>query len=240
MVVDLIVEMQNVSFIYPDGTVGVKNVTLNVLEKDKIALIGPSGSGKTTLIFLMAALIKPTSGNLKVFGIDVNNNKNFSKNIEKIRRKIGVVFQNPDDFLFNPTVRDELLYVPLQLNWKDDLVKSRFERVVKDFGVENILDKPPFRLSMGEKKKIAIASVMIYEPEFLLLDEPTANVDGKIRRFVLDLLKRDKTIVVATHDVELVKKFAEKVIVLEKGEVVSIGGLELVEDLELLERIGII
>ncbi|MCS7121819.1 MAG: energy-coupling factor ABC transporter ATP-binding protein [Archaeoglobaceae archaeon] len=238
--VDLIVEMQNVSFIYPDGTVGVKNVTLNVLEKDKIALIGPSGSGKTTLIFLMAALIKPTSGNLKVFGIDVNNNKNFSKNIEKIRRKIGVVFQNPDDFLFNPTVRDELLYVPLQLNWKDDLVKSRFERVVKDFGVENILDKPPFRLSMGEKKKIAIASVMIYEPEFLLLDEPTANVDGKIRRFVLDLLKRDKTIVVATHDVELVKKFAEKVIVLEKGEVVSIGGLELVEDLELLERIGII
>jgi cobalt/nickel transport system ATP-binding protein len=231
------IEAENVSYRYPDGSVGVRDVNLEVYSGDRIGLIGANGSGKSTLILLLSGLIKPTEGRVKIFGKEPDK-----KNVEEIRRRIGVVFQNPDDFLFNPTVRDELLYVPRQLEWSDEELERVLKAYAKMFRIEHITDKPPFRLSGGEKKKVEIASVLIYNPEVLLLDEPTAYVDGKTRRQIMETLKSfDGTIIVATHELDVAKKLIDTVVLLNLDhKIEAVGGKELLHDIELLERVGVL
>ncbi len=231
------IEVANASYVYPDGSVGVRDASLSIERGERVALLGANGSGKSTLLLLMAGLLKPSSGEVKIFGM-----KPEKENIEEIRRRVGVVFQNPDEFLFNPTVRDELLYVPRQLELGEDELEEKLSRMAGMFGIEDLLDKPPFRLSGGEKKKVEIASVLIYEPEVLLLDEPTANVDGRTRRFLLKILEEyDGTIIVATHELDIARRLAGKVVLMNLDHSVeAVGGKELLEDLELLERVGVI
>ena len=130
-----VIEAENVSYNYPDGSTGVRDVTLEIFEGERIGLVGANGSGKSTLILLLAGLLKPTKGNLRIFGKEVDK-----KNVEDIRRRIGVVFQNPDDFLFNPTVRDELLYVPRQLEWGEEELEEALRYHAEIFRIEHILD----------------------------------------------------------------------------------------------------
>ena len=232
-----VIEAENVSYDYPDGSVGVRDVTLEILEGERIGLIGANGSGKSTLILLLAGLLKPTKGNLRIFGKEVDK-----KNVEEIRRRIGVVFQNPDDFLFNPTVRDELLYVPRQLEWSDEEMEKAVKYYAEIFRIEHALDKPPFRLSGGEKKKVEIASVLVYRPEVLLLDEPTAYVDGKTRRLILKILDDfEGTLIIATHELDVAEKLADKFILLNLDHrIEAVGGKEILKNEELLERAGVI
>lgn len=232
-----VIEAENVSYDYPDGSVGVRDVTLEILEGERIGLIGANGSGKSTLILLLAGLLKPTKGNLRIFGREVDK-----KNIEEIRRKMGVVFQNPDDFLFNPTVRDELLYVPRQFEWSEEEMEKAVKHYAEIFRIEHTLDKPPFRLSGGEKKKVEIASVLVYRPEVLLLDEPTAYVDGKTRRLILKILDDfEGTLIIATHELDVAEKLADKFILLNLDHrIEAVGGKEILKNEELLERAGVI
>ncbi|WP_456329045.1 energy-coupling factor ABC transporter ATP-binding protein [Archaeoglobus sp.] len=232
-----VIEAENISYDYPDGSVGVRDVTLEILEGERIGLIGANGSGKSTLILLLAGLLKPTKGNLRIFGREVDK-----KNVEEIRRRIGVVFQNPDDFLFNPTVRDELLYVPRQLEWSDEEMEKAVKYYAEIFRIEHALDKPPFRLSGGEKKKVEIASVLVYRPEVLLLDEPTAYVDGKTRRLILKILDDfEGTLIIATHELDVAEKLADKFILLNLDHrIEAVGGKEILKNEELLERAGVI
>ncbi len=232
-----VIEAENISYDYPDGSVGVRDVTLEILEGERIGLIGANGSGKSTLILLLAGLLKPTKGNLRIFGKEVDK-----KNVEEIRRRIGVVFQNPDDFLFNPTVRDELLYVPRQLEWSDEEMEKAVKYYAEIFRIEHALDKPPFRLSGGEKKKVEIASVLVYRPEVLLLDEPTAYVDGKTRRLILKILDDfEGTLIIATHELDVAEKLADKFILLNLDHrIEAVGGKEILKNEELLERAGVI
>ncbi len=232
-----VIEARDVSYVYPDGSIGVEDVTLNVESGERIVLLGANGSGKSTLIFLLAGLLQPSKGEVKIFGM-----KPEKRNLEEIRRRIGVVFQNPDDFLFNPTVRDELAYVPRQLGWSEAEILKSIEEYSELFGIQNLLNKPPFRLSGGEKKKVEIASVLIYEPEVLLLDEPTANVDGKTRRLIIEMLQRyEGTLIIATHEVDLAKRLAERVVVLNLNHRVEVNGeKDILEDVELLERVGVL
>ncbi|MET1125111.1 MAG: ABC transporter ATP-binding protein [Archaeoglobaceae archaeon] len=229
---DTLIELENVTYIYPDGSVGVEDVTLSVAEGERVALIGANGSGKSTLILLMAALLKPTRGKVRVFGNRLS--------VEQLRRKIGVVFQNPDDFLFNPTVKDELEYVPRQLGWSEREIAEKVERIAKLFAIENVLEKPPFRLSGGEKKKVELASVLIYEPEVLLLDEPTANVDGRTRRLLVKILSDyDGTVVIATHELDVAERLADRFVILNSRRIFAVGGREVL-DKKTLEEAGII
>ncbi len=232
-----IIEAENVSYKYPDGSVGVRDINLEVYRGDRIGLVGANGSGKSTIILLLSGLIKPTEGRVKIFGKEPDK-----KNVEEIRKRIGVVFQNPDDFLFNPTVRDELLYVPRQLEWSDDELERALKTYSRMFRIEHIIDKPPFRLSGGEKKKVEIASVLVYNPEVLMLDEPTAYVDGKTRRQIIETLSSfDGTIIVATHELDVAKKLVDRVVLLNLDhKIEAVGGKELLHDIELLESVGVL
>jgi cobalt/nickel transport system ATP-binding protein len=231
------IEVKNVTYYYPDGSLGVKNVSLKIGKGDRVALVGANGSGKSTLILLMAGLIKPTVGEVRIFGKNIDE-----WDFKLLRRNIGVLFQNPDDFLFNPTVRDELLYTPSQLGIPKDEAMRMLKDYAKAFGLEQILNKPPFRLSGGEKKKVALACVVMLKPKILLLDEPTANVDGKTRRKIIEIVNGfDGTIVVATHELDIIPNVADRVIVMGMNKtVMAEGGLELLEDKDLLEKVCIL
>jgi len=232
-----VVEAENVSYRYPDGSIGVREISLAISRGDRIGLVGANGSGKSTLILLLAGLLKPTEGRIKIFGKEPDKN-----NIEEIRRRLGVVFQNPDDFLFNPTVRDELLYVPRQLEWSEEEMERIVREYAKTFRIEGIMDKPPFRLSGGEKKKVEIASVLIYQPEILLLDEPTAYVDGKARRQIMNILKNfDGTVVIATHELDVAEKLVDRVVLINLDHrIEAVGGREILNNVELLEKAGVL
>ncbi|MEM0503282.1 MAG: ABC transporter ATP-binding protein [Archaeoglobaceae archaeon] len=229
---DFAVVARNVSYRYPDGSLGVENVDLAIAKGERVAIVGENGSGKSTLIFLLSGLLKPSKGEVKVLGFS-------NKEIEEIRRRVGVIFQNPDDFLFNPTVRDELLYVPRQLKMSE----KEMERIIRDFseifGLKDVLHKPPFRLSGGEKKKVEIASVLAYKPEIIFLDEPTANVDAKTRKVIKEIIRGyEGTVIVATHEVD-VAKLCERVLVMKKGRILADSSFSSI-DKRILEEAGVI
>ncbi len=232
-----VLEAVDVSYSYPDGTVALRDVSVSIEEGERVAILGANGSGKSTLLFVLAGLLKPTKGEVRIFGMKPDKN-----NIEEIRRRVGIVFQNPDDFLFNPTVRDELEYVPRQLDWDEEAIRKAVSELSELFDISDLLKKPPFRLSGGEKKKVEIASVLVFKPRVLMLDEPTSNVDGKTRRTIIKLLREyDGTLVLATHEMDVVRALSDRVIALNLDHRVEIdGGLELLDDAELMERTGIL
>uniref|UniRef100_A0A7C3RLD8 ABC transporter ATP-binding protein n=1 Tax=Archaeoglobus fulgidus TaxID=2234 RepID=A0A7C3RLD8_ARCFL len=213
----------------------LRDVSIEIYRNDRVGIIGPNGSGKSTLIFLLSGLLRPTKGEVRIFGMLPDK-----KNVESIRRRIGVVFQNPDDFLFNPTVKDELLYVPKQLEMDEEQMLRLLSEYAKKFDLEEILQKPPFRLSGGEKKKVEIASVLVYSPEVIFLDEPTANVDGKTKRIVAEMMRNySGTVVIASHEMELIWELCSRVVLMSKGRIVEETTVESLSE-EKLEEIGVI
>lgn len=235
MVHSPLISARNVSYAYPDGSMALRDVSIEIYRNDRVGIIGPNGSGKSTLIFLLSGLLRPTKGEVRIFGMLPDK-----KNVESIRRRIGVVFQNPDDFLFNPTVKDELLYVPKQLEMDEEQMLRLLSEYAKKFDLEEILQKPPFRLSGGEKKKVEIASVLVYSPEVIFLDEPTANVDGKTKRIVAEMMRNySGTVVIASHEMELIWELCSRVVLMSKGKIVEETTVESLSE-EKLEEIGVI
>lgn len=232
-----IIEAKNIEYAYPDKTVGIKNFSLNIEESERVVLLGSNGCGKSTLLKIFAGLIKPTSGNIKIFEKDI-----IKDNYLYFRKNIGFLFQNPDDFLFNPTVEDELLYTPMQLGLSNKEAKALISENASYFGIKKLYEKPPFRLSGGEKKRVALACVLQLKPKLLILDEPTSNIDGKTRKRILEFLDQYKgTMIVSTHEIDFVRKISNKVVLLSpKKEVLKVGGIELLEDAKYLEVAEII
>lgn len=231
------IELENVTYYYPDGSLGVKDVTIRIRRGERVALIGCNGCGKSTLLLLMAGLIKPKFGIVKIFGKDI---KDWDKG--ELRKTVGILFQNPDDFLFNPTVKEELLYTPAQLDIPFEEALSMVKRYAKMFNLEDILNKPPFRLSGGEKKKVALACVMMLNPQILLLDEPTTNIDGKTRKKILKFIEEfEGTLVLATHELDIATRIVDRVIILSMNKtILADGDVSLLKDKDLLERASII
>jgi len=231
------IEAENISYVYPDGTTGFRDVSLKIEEGERVAIIGANGSGKSTLLMVLSGLLKPKTGRVRIYGIEPDK-----KNVESIRRMVGVVFQDPDDFLFNPTVRDELTYVPLQLDWSAEEVERAVREYSEIFNLHEILHKPPFRLSGGEKKKVEIASVLIARPKILFLDEPTANVDGKARRKIMELLNDfSGTLVLTSHELDVARKLCRKVVLMGMDrKIVAEGDTSLLDDEALLEDAGVL
>ncbi|KYC44386.1 MAG: Trehalose/maltose import ATP-binding protein MalK [Candidatus Methanofastidiosum methylothiophilum] len=232
-----IIEAKNIEYVYPDKTKGIKKFSLDIKEYERVVLLGSNGCGKSTLLKIFAGLIKPTSGYIKIFEKDINRD-----NYLFLRKNIGFLFQNPDDFLFNPTVEDELIYTPMQLGLSNKEAKSLISENAKYFGVKKLYEKPPFRLSGGEKKRVALACVLQLKPKLLILDEPTSNIDGKTRKKILQFLDEYKgTMIISTHEIDFVRKISNKVVLLSpKKELLKIGGIELLEDTKYLEAAEII
>ncbi|WP_456478080.1 energy-coupling factor ABC transporter ATP-binding protein [Geoglobus ahangari] len=236
MVGDALISGKDISYTYPDGTLGFSTLSLEISRGEKVALLGPNGCGKSTLMLVLSGLLKPTTGTVLIDGQRVEDV------IDTIRRRVGFVFQDPDIFLFNPTVEDELKYALLQLGYSQREIEERVSRYAREFGLESVLKKPPFRLSGGEKKRVEIASVLIYEPEILFLDEPTANVDGKTRRKVIEILREyEGTMVLSTHEMDIAEKLADRVVVMSlEKKIVYDGGKEVLEDRSFLEEVGVL
>jgi cobalt/nickel transport system ATP-binding protein len=215
------IKVENVSYAYPNGFIALKKVELEITRGEKLAILGPNGAGKSTLLMLLNGLYKPCEGKVTVFGTSTND-----ENIEKVRRDVGLVFQDPDDQLFSPTLWEDVSYGPRNMRLSEDEVKKRSNEALRAVGLEGYEEKPPHHLSAGEKKKATIATVLAMRPKILALDEPTANLDPKSRHELIHLLHelhdtQQATLVIATHDVNLIPEIAERVCILNGGRVTS-------------------
>ena len=234
-----IVSVENVKFSYPAGVSALKGVSLEIKQGEKVAILGPNGSGKSTLILLIAGLLTPSKGQIKVFGQSTS-----SKDFSKLRSRIGIVFQDPDDQLFTPSVKEDIEYGPKNLGLPTEVISKRCDHILEDIGISELKDRPPHRLSFGEKKKVSLATALILRPELLILDEPTANLDLLSRRGLIDMLNElnaeGTTIVISTHDVEALPELADRVIVVSHGSLLGGGEMhKVLQDVALLESAGL-
>jgi cobalt/nickel transport system ATP-binding protein len=224
----------------------LQGLSLRVRAGERITLLGANGSGKSTLLRLMDGLRFACKGTLRFRGDALTEsameNDAFAL---QFRRRVGLVFQNPDIQLFNPTVFDEVAFGPLQLGWPREEILERVHATLEWIGAEHLKDRPPYRLSGGEKKRVALASVIVLNPDVLLLDEPTAALDPRSQSQVIELLESwnngQKTIVTATHQLEILGEISDRAVVLEHGAIVADASpSEVLANTELLESANLI
>ena len=234
-----VVSINDVKFNYPAGVTALKGITLEVTQGERVALLGPNGSGKSTLILLIAGLLTPNLGEIKIFG-----EKTTSKNFQKTRNRIGLVFQDPDDQLFTPSVIEDIEYGPKNLKLPLEDVKTRSAYVLEKMGIQHLKNRPPHRLSFGEKKKISLATALVLKPELLILDEPTANLDLTSRRNLIDTLnelnRAGTTIIISTHDAEAIPELADRIIIINNGLKLAEGKTsDILQNKNILEQSGL-
>ncbi len=243
-VAENIFEVRDVTYLYNDVT-ALNNLSLSIKKHQRVAILGANGSGKSTFLRLLDALYFPDKGTISAFGESLTEEAFLDDEFAfRFRRRVAFVFQNPDVQLFNPTVFDEVAFGPLQLRWEKDEIKRRVAETLEMLEISHLKDRSPHRLSGGEKKRVALASVLILDPEVLLLDEPTAALDpksqGKIVDFLFDL-SNAKTIVTATHDLDIVEDIADYCFVFQNGRVAGEGTpARILADTELLESTNLI
>lgn len=242
-----ILSLERVSYNYLDTICALSDINLDIGIGERFAIIGANGTGKTTLLHMMNGLIHPSSGRLFFKGHEISKKTLKDKGLLRyFRERVGFVFQDSDVQLFCPTVLDELLYGPLQLDMDEKEALDRALEVMQMLRLENVKDRPSYMLSGGEKKKVAIGSVLTMNPEVLLLDEPTSGLDPKTQCFLVELMfalnDAGKTLVVATHDLSLVDELQARVAVIsEEHRIEKTGGVsEILEDEDLLLRVNLI
>jgi cobalt/nickel transport system ATP-binding protein len=238
-------EVQGVSYRY-NQSLALDSLSMQVARGERVALLGTNGSGKSTLLRLLAALAFPEQGRIAFFGESLTEQRLQDETFFfDFRRRLGLVFQNPDIQLFNPSVFDEIAFGPLQLHWPKAQIRERVEQTLASMGIAHLRDRAPHRLSGGEKKRVAIASVLVLDPEVLLLDEPTAALDPGSQSQIIDLLvswgNGLKTVITATHDLDMLENIADRCYVFESGRVAGEGTpLQILHDVPLLERTSLV
>ncbi len=229
-----IIETNNVTYEYPDGTKALEKVNFNAEEGKIVALLGPNGAGKSTLFLHFNGILRPTKGSISVDGETVSYDK---KDLLKVRQKVGIVFQNPDDQLFAPTVLEDVAFGPMNMGLSKEEVEIRVKEALLRVGMEGYEKKAPHHLSGGQKKRVAIAGILAMKPKIMVLDEPTSGLDPKGASQILKLLYQlngeGMTIVISTHDVDLVPIYASKVYIISQGKIIKEGNpQEVFEDVE--------
>ena len=233
-----ILECRNVVYSYGDGTKALNGVSISLDEGQKIALVGPNGAGKSTLMLMLNGILRPSAGEVLFHGRTFQYD---SASLREIRRKVGMVFQNSDDQLFAPTVFQDVAFGPVNLGFPEDKVKLYADYALQYVGLSGYERRPPHHLSGGEKKRVAIAGILAMEPEVLILDEPTSNLDPASSEEIMEMLDElnvgGKTVIISTHDVDLAYRWADEVILMEDGGVLLRGtGQEVFGDAELIKR----
>lgn len=206
------------SYHYPNGHTALDGLNLHVEHGERVALLGPNGAGKTTLMLHLNGLLRG-EGELEVAGLDVTD-----KTLRELRARVGIVFQDPDDQLFMPTVREDVAFGPLNMELDVGEAEARVLEALEAVRMAPAADRAPFQLSMGERRRVAIATVLAMHPSLLVLDEPSANLDPRARRELLELLERiERTMLVATHDLPLAAELCERAVILAGGRIVADG-----------------
>jgi cobalt/nickel transport system ATP-binding protein len=222
------IEARDLRFRYPNGVTGLDGVDLSVRHGERVAVLGPNGAGKTTLMLHLNGLLRG-SGDLHVAGVDVGRGDE-----RELRARVGLVFQDPDDQLFMPTVREDVAFGPLNLGFAD--VEARVETALATVRMAAAADRAPHQLSLGQRRRVAIATVLAMDPRLLVLDEPSASLDPRSRRELLEMLGRlGQTMLVVTHDLLFAAELCERAVILSGGRIVADGDcLDILRDEALL------
>ncbi len=225
--------MRDVHYTYPDQTVALKQISLSIGQGEAIALIGGNGAGKSTLLSLLVGIFFPMAGSISVGGVELT-----PKTAPLVRRKVGMVFQNPDDQLFMPTVSADVAFGPLNMGFPPEQATRLVESALATVGALGLAKRSSHRLSLGEKRAVAIASVLAMSPEVLLMDEPTSGLDPWSRRQLITLLNSfDHTRIIATHDLDFALDVCQRTLVIQNGSLIASGPTqEIMRDKVLLER----
>ena len=210
------ITVKNLSYKYPDGSTALEDVNMEVYEGERIVIVGPNGAGKTTFMLHLNGTLHGTEGQIEIFGKSVDKMKR-----AEIVKEVGMVFQDPDDQLFMPTIFDDIAFGPINMGLKEDEVRERVEKAISSLGLSGFEDRAPHHLSFGEKKKASLAAVMAMEPRILVLDEPTANLDPYSRTELIGILndlneREGITMVIATHDVNAIPELADRIYALNR------------------------
>jgi cobalt/nickel transport system ATP-binding protein len=227
-----IVEVKDLQYSYPDGHSALRGISFRITHGETVAIIGANGAGKSTLLLHLNGCLIPEAGTVRVGDFPLTK-----KTLQHVRRTVGMVFQDPDDQLFMPLVYDDVAFGPLNLGLPPEEVDERVLNALSIVQATHLKDRPPYRLSGGEKRSVAIASVLSMSPSILIMDEPTSNLDPKSRRQLIHLLKTfDHTIIIATHDLDMVFDLCSRCIVLREGRVVADAPTpEILQNEELLD-----
>ncbi|GBE06580.1 MAG TPA: ABC transporter ATP-binding protein [Nitrospirae bacterium] len=225
-----IIDFKNVHFNYPDGTEALKGVTFRITHGESVGIVGANGAGKSTLIFHMNGYLLPTKGAIIIGDVQLGKTTR-----NEIRKKVGVVFQDPDDQLFMPTVFDDVSFGPLNMGLTKNRVIERVTEALNTVGCYELKDRPPHHLSSGQKRAVSIATVIAMQPDILVMDEPAASLDPRSRRQLIELLKEFKhTKIIASHDLDLILEVCKRCIVIADGKVRADG---LTEELLMDEKL---
>jgi cobalt/nickel transport system ATP-binding protein len=221
------------------------NINMSIFKGEKLVVLGSNGCGKSTLLKLLDGLIFPCSGIIKAFG-QVLNEPYFNKNPYEFRKRVGFVFQDPDSQLFCSNVFDEVAFALLQMGMEQHELMKQVDITLRDYGLNDLQDRPPYRLSGGEKKKVALAAITVYNPEVLLLDEPMNSLDPRNKKWFFERLgqlnRNGTTVIIATHDLEVGRNFADRIMVMnEEHEIATIAKPEeIFENDRLLSQVNLI
>ena len=212
-----VIDLRGVRHTYPDGHRALDGVDLHIHPGERVALLGPNGAGKTTLVLHLNGILTPTSGSVAVSGLPV-----VREHLLDVRRRVGIVFQDPDDQLFMTTVAQDVAFGPRNLGLSADEVDARVEEALTDVGMLDVADRPPHHLSFGQKRRVAVATVLAMRPEILVLDEPSSNLDPASRRELAEIVDGlDITVLMVTHDLPYALQLCERSVVLSEGRVVA-------------------
>jgi cobalt/nickel transport system ATP-binding protein len=214
-----VLDVRGLAFAYPDGHQALYGVDLHVHRGERVALLGPNGAGKTTLVLHLNGILTAGAGSVAVSGLPVTK-----ENVPEIRRRVGIVFQDPDDQLFMGTVRQDVGFGPANLGLRGDELEARVQSALELVGMAEYADRPPHHLSFGQRRRVAVATVLAMEPEILVLDEPSSNLDPASRRELADILRSlDVTVLMVTHDLPYALELCPRAVVLSDGQVVADG-----------------
>jgi cobalt/nickel transport system ATP-binding protein len=224
-------EVAGLAFAYPDGHQALFGVDFSLARGERVALLGPNGAGKTTLVLHLNGILTGGTGSVKVAGLPVGR-----QHMAEIRRRVGIVFQDPDDQLFMPTVREDVAFGPAAAGLKGAELEERVDRALARVGMAEFKDRPPHHLSFGQRRRVAVATVLAMEPEILVLDEPSSNLDPASRRELADILRSlDVTVLMVTHDLPYALELCPRSLILSEGVIAADGRTaELLADDELM------
>lgn len=228
-----VIEINELVYRYSDGRQALNRVSLNIAKGESVGIVGANGAGKSTLLLNLMGVLLPTDGQIKIKNIIMNK-----KNLTSIRKEIGIVFQDADDQLFMPTVYEDVAFGPRNYGYSKEEVEESVKTALDTVGIYHLKDRPPYKLSGGEKRAAAIATVLAMKPEIVIMDEPTSALDPKSRRRFINILTQlNHTKIITTHDLDMVFELCERTIVLKEGKIVADGNTkDILSDSKLMDQ----
>jgi cobalt/nickel transport system ATP-binding protein len=228
-----LIEAENLSYTYPDGTPALDGISFRITHGESVAIVGANGAGKSTLLLHLSGCLLASGGQLRIGDFMVT-----SRTLDEVRRSVGMVFQDPDDQLFMPTVFDDVAFAPRNLGLTETEVAERVESALSLVNMVHLRERPPYKLSAGEKRAVAIATILSIRPDILVMDEPAANLDPRNRRALINLLRTfDHTKIIATHDLDMALDVCARTIIIHKGSIAADGATsEVLSNAELLKK----